>query len=131
MAITSGTLSRSAAVAAGWPASSSIGVQIGHPHLDVTSVGTTEWAVRNTAKTVFADAGARRNQRHVPATGQADGSCSGLVAYLLLSHWLPPHRQHCFVAGDVLPSLAQTDPAFVNGVLAVAAGGDKSRPTSD
>ena len=50
MTIASSTLSRSAADAASLAGLIFMGVQIGHPHLDVTSVGTTEWAIRNTAK---------------------------------------------------------------------------------
>ena len=50
MTISPSTFSRSAAVAAGLAGLIFMGGQIGHPHLDVTSVGTTEWAIRNTAK---------------------------------------------------------------------------------
>ena len=121
MTITSSTLSRSAAVAAVIAGLIFMGVQIGHPLLDVTSVGTTEWAIRNTAKAVFAAlalAGITGMYlRQVKQMGAV-----GLVAYLLLSTGYLLIVSTAIIAGYVLPSLAQTDPAFVNGVLAVAAG---------
>jgi hypothetical protein len=122
MTITAGTLSRATAVAAVLAGLIFIGVQIGHPHLDVTSVGTTEWVVRNTAKMVFAALALTgitgMYLRQVKETGVL-----GLVAYILLSTGYLLIIGTAFVAGYVLPSLAQTDPAYVNGVLTAAAGG--------
>ncbi len=54
MTITPTTLTRLAAVAAVSAGIIFIGVQIGHPHSDVTSVTTTEWAVRNSLKVLMA-----------------------------------------------------------------------------
>jgi hypothetical protein len=125
MTITPGTLSRSSAVAAIVAGLIFIGVQLGHPHLDVASVGSTEWAVRNAAKMVFATlalAGITGMYlRQVKQMGRL-----GLVAYLLLATGYLLITSTALVAGYVLPSLVQTDPAYVNGVLAVAAGGTAS-----
>ena len=54
MTITSTTLTRGAAVAAVAAGLIFIGVQINHPHADVTAVTTTEWAVRNSLKVLMA-----------------------------------------------------------------------------
>ena len=125
MTITPGTLSRSAAVAAVVAGLIFIGVQIGHPHLDVTSVGSTDWVVRNTAKMVFAILAligiTGMYLRQVKQMGLL-----GLVSYLILATGYLLITSTAFVAGYVLPSLAQTDPAYVNGVLAVATGGAAS-----
>jgi len=122
MTITPGTLSRSAGVAALLAGLIFIVVQIGHPHLDVTSVGTTEWAVRNTAKMLFA-ALALTGITGMYLRQVKEMGVLGLVAYVLLSTGYLLIISTAFVAGYVLPSLAQTDPAYVNGVLTAAAGG--------
>src|SRR5919112_4627257 len=122
MTITPTALTRSAGVAAILAGVTFIGVQIGHPHLDVTSVGTTEWVVRNTAKMAFAALAlvgiTGMYLRQVKETGVL-----GLISYALLSTGYLLIFSTSFLAGYVLPSLAQTDPAYVNGVLAAAGGG--------
>lgn len=122
MAISPSILGRTTAVSAVLAGLIFMAVQIGHPHLDVTSVGTTEWTIRNTAKMAFAAlalAGITGMYlRQVKAMGVL-----GLIAYVMLSIGYLLIFSTAFVAGYVLPSLAHTDPAYVNGVLAVAAGG--------
>ena len=122
MTITPGMLSRTSAAAAILAGLTFIAVQIGHPHLDVTSVDTTEWVVRNTAKMAFAAlalAGITGMYLHqVRQMGVL-----GLVAYVLLSTGYLLIVGTAFVAGWVLPSLAESDPDYVNGVLTAAAGG--------
>ena len=54
MTITPTTLFRAAGVAAIAAGMIFIGVQINHPHSDVTSVATTEWVVRNSLKVLMA-----------------------------------------------------------------------------
>ena len=127
MTITPTVLSRSAGVAAIAAGLIFIGVQIGHPDLDVTSVGTAEWTLRNSAKAVFAALGLAgitgMYLRQVRQMGVV-----GLIGYLLLGSGYLLILGTSLVAGYVLPSLAQTDPAYVDAVLAVAAGG---MPASD
>ena len=122
MTITPGILSRTTAAAAVLAGLTFMAVQIGHPHLDVTSVDTTEWVIRNTAKMAFAAlalAGITGMYlRQVKQMGVL-----GLIAYVLLSTGYLLIVSTAFVAGYVLPSLAETDPDYVNGVLAAAAGG--------
>jgi hypothetical protein len=127
MTITPTALSRSAGVAAILAGLTFIGVQIGHPHLDVTSVGTVEWTIRNSAKAVFAALGLAAITgmylRQVKQMGVI-----GLVGYLLLSSGYLLILGTALIAGYVLPSLADTDAAYVDAVLAAAAGG---MPASD
>src|SRR5215217_4429632 len=83
MTVTPTALGRAAGVAAIVAGLTFTGVQIGHPHLDVTSVGTVEWTIRNSAKAVFAAlalAGITGMYlRQVRQMGVA-----GLIGYLLL-----------------------------------------------
>jgi hypothetical protein len=127
MTLTPVILSRSTGAAAVLAGLTFIAVQIGHPHLDVTSVSTTEWLVRNSAKMLFAALSlvgiAGMYLRHAKQMGVL-----GLTAYLLLSTGYLLILGTSFVAGYVLPSLAATDPAYVDGVPAAAAGGT---PSSD
>ena len=122
MSIAPDILNRTAAAAAILAGITFMAVQIGHPHLDVTSVDTAEWVLRNTAKMAFAAlalAGITGMYlRQVKETGVL-----GLIAYVLLSTGYLLILSTAFVAGYVLPSLAESDPDYVNGVLAAAAGG--------
>jgi hypothetical protein len=122
MSITPTTLSRAAGVAAVVAGLIFIGVQINHPHSDVTSVTTTEWAVRNSLKVLMAAlalAGITGMYlRQVKQIGVL-----GLLGYLLFGTGYLVIMSTAFVAGYVLPSLADTDPGYVNDVLAAATGG--------
>jgi hypothetical protein len=122
MSIAPGILSRAAATAAVLAGITFMAVQIGHPHLDVTSVDTAEWVVRNTAKMAFAALALTgitgMYLRQVKETGVL-----GLIAYVLLSTGYLLIFSTAFVAGYVLPSLAESAPNYVNGVLTAAAGG--------
>ena len=110
---------RVAAVAAGLIF---IGVQINHPHADVTSVATTEWAVRNSLQvlmTALALAGITGMYlRQVKQTGVL-----GLLGYLVFSVGYLLIMSTTVVSAYVLPSLADTDPGYVNDDLAAATNG--------
>jgi len=125
MTITTRTLSRTTAAAAVLAGLTFIAVQIGHPHLDVTSVDTTEWVIRNTAKMAFA-ALALTGITGMYLRQVKEMGVLGFVSYVLLSTGYLLIVSTAFVAGYVLPSLAETDPDYVNGVLAVAGGGTAS-----
>ena len=122
MAITATTLSRSAGVAAAAAGLIFIGVQINHPAMDVSSVTSTEWAVRNSLKVLMAAlalAGITGMYlRQVKQTGVL-----GLIGYLLLCAGYLVIMSTAFVAACVLPSIAETDPSYVNDVLTAATGG--------
>jgi hypothetical protein len=121
MTITTSTLTRLAAVAAGTAGLLFIGVQIGHPHTDVDTITTTELAVRNTVKLVMAALVlvgiTGMYLRQIRETGLL-----GLVGYLVFGAGYLLIMSTTFVAAYVLPSVAASDPAYVQDVLDVATG---------
>jgi hypothetical protein len=122
MTITPTTLIRAAAVAAIAAGLIFIGVQVNHPHADVTSVVTTEWAVRNSLKVLMAAlalAGITGMYLHqVTQSGVL-----GLLGYLVFSFGYLLIMSTSIVSAYVLPSLADTDPDYVTDVLAVGTVG--------
>jgi hypothetical protein len=122
MTITPATLIRSAGVAAVVAGLIFIGVQINHPHSDVASVTTTEWAVRNSLKVLMAAlalAGITGMYlRQVKQIGLL-----GLVGYLIFGSGYLTIIGVAFVSAFVLPSIAETNPGYVNDVLAAATNG--------
>jgi hypothetical protein len=122
MTITSTTLIRAAGVAAVAAGLIFIGVQINHPHADVANVTSTEWAVRNSLKILMgalALAGITGMYlRQVKQTGVL-----GLLGYLVFSVGYLLIISTTLVSAYVLPSLADTNPRYVNDVLAAATNG--------
>lgn len=122
MTITPAALLRSAAVAAVAAGLIFIGIQVGHPHSDVTAVTTTEWVVRNSFKVLMAAlalAGITGMYlRQVKQIGLL-----GLLGYLLFGAGYLTIIGVAFVSAYVLPSIAETDPSYVNDVLAAATNG--------
>jgi hypothetical protein len=122
MTITPTTLTRAAGVAAVAAGLVFIGVNINHPHLDATSVTTTEVAVRNALKVlmaVLALVGITGMYLHqVRKIGVL-----GLIGYVLFGTGYLITMSTAFVAAFVLPSIAGTDPGYVNDVLAAATPG--------
>ncbi|MDQ6686771.1 MAG: hypothetical protein M3Z50_04040 [Actinomycetota bacterium] len=122
MTITPATLTRSAGVAAVAAGAIFIGVQINHPHLDVASVKSTEWAVRSSMKVLMAALAL------VGITGMylhqvKKMGVLGLVGYLLFGANYLVIMSTSFIAAYVLPSIANTSPSYVRDALAVAGGG--------
>jgi hypothetical protein len=122
MTITPITLTRAAGVAAVVAGMIFIGVQINHPHADVTNVTTTEWAVRNSLKVLMAALAlvgiTGMYLRQVKQIGVL-----GLLGYVVLGTGYLFILSTAFVSAYVLPSLAGTDPGYVNDVLAASTGG--------
>jgi hypothetical protein len=122
MTITPTTLIRAAGAAAVVAGLIFIGVQINHPHSDVTNVTTTEWVVRNSLKVLMAAlalAGITGMYlRQVKQIGVL-----GLLGYLVFSVGYLLIMSTAYVAAYVLPSLADTDPGYVNDVLAAGTNG--------
>jgi hypothetical protein len=99
-----------------------IGVQINHPHLDATSIQTTEMAVRDTLKVLMAVLAL------VGLTGMylsqvRRNGVLGLVGYLVLSAGYLMIMCTAFIAAVVLPAIAAADPGYTNDVLAATTGG--------
>ena len=122
MSVTPTTLTRTTGVAAAAAGLVFIGVQVGHPHLDVDSITTTEVLVRNVAKltmVVLALVGfAGMYLSQVRRNGVL-----GLVGYAVISLGYLSILFTTAVSAFVLPSIAGSDPAYVGDVLAVATGG--------
>jgi hypothetical protein len=115
MTITTSGIIRTAGLAAVGSGAIFIGVQIGHPHMDADTIGTTQVVVRDTLKVVMASlalAGITgMYARQVRQTGVL-----GLVGYLLFSAGYLLIMATAFVAAFVLPGIADTDPTYVNAL---------------
>ncbi len=122
MTISPATLTRSAGAAAAAAGLIFIGVQINHPHLDATSITTTEMAVRNSLKTLMA-ALALVGITGMYLTQVREMGRLGLIGYVLFGANYLVIMCTSFVAAYVLPTVAVRDPSYVNDVLAAANGG--------
>jgi hypothetical protein len=122
MTITTTKLTRAAGLSAIVGGLLFIAVQINHPRLDATFVTTTEYAVRETMKifmAVFSLIGITGIYlRQVKQTGVL-----GLIGYVVLGVGYLAIFGLQVVGVFVLPSLAASEPGYVNDVLAVAASG--------
>jgi hypothetical protein len=125
MIMTTSALSRVAGLCAVAAGLIFLAVQINHPPMDVSSVTSTEWEIRFTAKLVMcglALAGISGMYLHqVRQVGLL-----GLVGYVLLATFYVLEAGIEFLGGYVLPSLADISPRYVNDVLAAATGGTAS-----
>jgi hypothetical protein len=121
MEITANRLTATAGLCAAAAGAIFVGVQINHPPADVAHIGTTEMAVRESAKAlmcVLALAGITgmfvRNRDRFGVLG--------LAGFLLLSvGFLTMFVNQCIVA-YVLPTVAHTDPGYVQAYLDAAMG---------
>lgn len=122
MTVTTTTLYRAAGLSAVAAGLLYVGVQINHPHLDVSVVTTAEYAVRQGAKVLFAALAlvgiTGMYLRQVRQTGVL-----GLLGYLLAGTGFLLILSIQIVAVCVLPALAGPAPGYVDDVLAVATGG--------
>jgi hypothetical protein len=121
MTLTAKNLFQATGVCAATAGAIFVGVQIGHPHADIHSLVTTNMAIRETAKTVMAVlalvgiAGMFvRNHRRLGVLG--------LVGYVLLSIGYLAMFAIEATVGFVLPAVARTSPAYVNGFIDEAMG---------
>ena len=125
MPITTTTLTRAAGLAAVAAGLLFIAVQVRHPEITLDFVQSTQWTVRQGMKitmAVLALVGiAGMYLRQVRQIGVL-----GLVGYLLLS--LGYLMMLCveMIALVVVPTIAQTSPDYVSGVIAVATNSSSS-----
>jgi hypothetical protein len=122
MTVTASGLTRAAGLSAATAGLIFIAVQINHPPMDVSSVDSADWVLRNIAKVVMnglALAGITglylRQVRQTGVLGLV-GYLAFATAYLLM---LPME----VVAGFVLPAIDDAAPGFVDDVLVAAFGG--------
>jgi hypothetical protein len=121
MTITRTSLTRAAGVAAVLAGLIFIGVQINHPPSDVTSVTTTEWAVRNSLKVLMA-ALALAGITGLYLRQVRRSGVLGLVGFVVLGVGYLLILSSAYLSAYVLPGLADTAPGYVNDVLAQANG---------
>ena len=118
MTITPTTLFRASGVAAAVAGLIFAGVQINHPHLDATSITTTDVIARSSLKLLMAAlalAGLTGMYlRQVTKIGLL-----GLLGYVLFAAGYLLMLGTEFVAAFVLPTLAHTAPAYVSDVEVV------------
>ena len=122
MTVSTSSLTRAAGVAAIAAGAIFIAVQINHPHLDVTSVTTTEVFIRNSLKVLMA-ALALAGITGMYLSQVRRNGVLGLIGYLVLATSYLLVLSTTFAATFVLPQIAGTDPGFVSDVIAVAKGG--------
>src|SRR3982074_674628 len=119
MTITPTTLFRAAGVAASVAGLIFIGVQINHPHLDATSITTTDVMARNFLKMLMAALAL------AGITGMYLRQVTkiGVLGYVLFAVGFLSIFGTEFVAALVLPSIAHSSTAYVNDVIAAANNG--------
>jgi hypothetical protein len=121
MTITSTSLTRAAGIAAAAAGAIFIGVQINHPHLDATTIASTEMVIRGSLKVAMAALAL------VGITGMyvsqiCRNGLLGLVGYVVLAAGYVTIFSTSLVGAYVLPHLAETNPGYVDEVVAVATG---------
>lgn len=122
MTITPTALTRGAAAAAVGAGLLFVGVQLGHPHFDATTVATDEVVLRDSLKMLMAVLAL------VGITGMylsqvRRNGLLGLVGYLVLGAGYLLIASMTYTATFVLPQLVGTDPAFVDDVITQIKGG--------
>lgn len=122
MTITPTTLVRGAAAAAVGAGLLFTGVQLGHPHLDATTVATTEVVVRDGLKVLMAVL-ALVGITGMYLTQVRRNGILGLVGYLVLGAGYLLITGMTYLAAFVLPQLVTTDAAYVNDVITQIKGG--------
>ena len=121
MIITASRLTAAAGICAAAAGAVFIGVQINHPHLDASSIQTTEMFVRDTFKVLMAALAL------VGITGMylsqvRRNGVLGLVGYLLLGAGYLLIFGTAFAAAFLMPSIAALAPGYANDVLAATNG---------
>ena len=122
MTVTTTGLTRAAGISAAAAGLIFIAVQINHPPMDLASVASTDWVVRNTAKVVMAALAL------VGITGMylrqvRQAGVLGLVGYLLFGAGYILMLSVGAVGAFVLPALVDVAPSYVNDVVVAAFGG--------
>jgi hypothetical protein len=121
MTITTTGLTRAAGMCAVIAGAIFIGVQIGHPDMDTTSITTNEVVVRNSLKILMAVLALAGITGMYLSQVRGNGSL-GLIGYVLLGAGYLLIMSTTFVSAYVLPSIAGTDPSYVTDVIAAATG---------
>ncbi|HMQ37463.1 MAG TPA: hypothetical protein PKA07_07875 [Micropruina sp.] len=121
MTITTTGLTRAAGAAAAVAGTIFVAVQINHPPMDAASVPSADWVLRSWAKAVMS-ALALAGITGMYLRSRRSGVL-GLAGYLLFVAGYLLMFAVEVIAATVLPTVAGSDPGYVNDVLAAAAGG--------
>jgi hypothetical protein len=124
MSITANRLAAAAGLCAAAAGALFIGIQVNHPHLDATSIQSTEMVIRDTAKVVMAVLSLVGIAGMYLSQIRRNGVL-GLVGYLVLSAAYLLVMGTSYVAAFVMPTLAAVDPGYADDVIAAT----KSAPT--
>jgi hypothetical protein len=122
MTVTTTNLIRAAGLSAVVGGLLFIAVQIKHPLLDATFITTTEYAVRETMK-IFMAVLSLIGITGIYLRQVRQAGVLGLIGYVVLGVGYLGLLSTQIVAVFVLPSLAASQPGYVNDVLAVATSG--------
>ncbi len=122
MTVTTTSLTRAVGAAAVAAGLIFIGVQIGHPHLDIASITTTKLAVRNSLKVLMAVLALAGITGMYLSQVRRNGFL-GLIGYLILAAGYLLIMSTTFAIGNVLPSVAASNPGYVNDVIAAVVSG--------
>jgi hypothetical protein len=121
MTITPTGLTKASGAAAAAAGALFIGIQINHPHLDATSIQTTEMAVRDTLKVVMASLALAGITGMYLSQVRRNGVL-GLIGYLVLSAGYLLVLGTAFVAAFVMPQVASFNPGYADDVIDVTNG---------
>jgi hypothetical protein len=122
MTITLNRITAAAGIGAAVAGAIYTGVQINHPPADLDHIITTDFFVREAAKAVMAVL-ALAGLAGMFVYGRHRLGALGIIGYVLVSvGYLAMFANQCIV-GFVLPTLAETDPTYVQTYLDAALGG--------
>ena len=122
MNVTAAGLTRAAGAAAAVAGAIFVAVQIGHPPFDSFTTETSQWVARSCAKSVMA-ALALAGLTGMYLHQYRKAGLLGLIGYLTFATGYLAMFSAEVIAAVVLPNLVDSQPAFVNDVVAAAAGG--------
>ena len=119
MTVTTSSLTRAAGAAAVAAGAIFIGVQIGHPQLDLTSITTTNVFIRDSLKVLMAALAVAGITGMYLSQVRRNGLL-GLIGYLALAAGYLSIMCTTFLATFVAPTIAGANPGFVKDVIALS-----------
>src|SRR2546423_2889453 len=119
MTVTTTSLTRAAGVAAAAAGAIFIGVQIGHPQLNLTTITTADVFIRDCFKVLMC-ALAVPGIRGMSRSQVRRNGVLGLVGWLVFSAGYLTIMCTTFVSTVVVPTIAGTNPGFVKDYIALA-----------
>src|SRR5437764_11444454 len=121
MTVTTTSLTRAAGVAAAAAGAIFIGVQIGHPQLNLTTVTTTDVLVRESLKVLMCPLAVAGITGMYLSQVRRNGLL-GLIGYLVFAAGYLLIMCTTFIGVSVLPTIAGTSSGYVKDVLTLFTG---------